>query len=166
MDSSSDQFRKLKGLLRWKQHEQPPPGFFLDFSYKVIARIEAAQRAPQPPCWQRLWAEIDPKPVLVSSYGVAVCAFMLFGLSLSQSTSDGGPGTVDPTGTPLMTVTSMVSGSEPVQVESPKALDLNRAPSERRISSMHPVTNTESPIAVSDRFGQSQPQIQLINYSR
>jgi len=47
MDStppSPDDFKSLRRLLALKRYEKPPPGFFEDFSARVMARIEAEEQ--------------------------------------------------------------------------------------------------------------------------
>ena len=86
-----DNFDPLRRLLAWKHHEQPPPGFFLGFSRKVMARIAAEQRATPTSWWQAWAARFDPRPVLIGAYTVAVCGLLLLGISLSQVFSEKPP---------------------------------------------------------------------------
>ena len=78
----SDDFDKLVVLLRWKRHEQPPPGYFVGFSRRVIAQLELDQATHAVSWWRRLIADFDAKPVLVGAYSVVVCGSLLYGMSL------------------------------------------------------------------------------------
>lgn len=80
-NSSSDVTR----LLRCKRYEQPPPGYFLSFSDKIIARIEAEETLEHSSWWNWLVARFDARPVLVCIYGLAVSSLLLAGFRMSQA---------------------------------------------------------------------------------
>ena len=71
MYPDSENFDQLRRLLAVKRHEQPPPGYFHNFSRQVIARIRAGERAEPANAWarlfwdapwlQRLWAAFAPR---------------------------------------------------------------------------------------------------------
>ena len=85
MNSSPEDFEGLRRLLALKRHEQPPPGYFDHFSDKVIARIEADGLVMRSSWWQRLFPELDARPVLVSAYGLVIVGLLVVGLGASQS---------------------------------------------------------------------------------
>lgn len=80
MEQNFDQLRKLLAL---KRYEQPPPGYFNNFSRKVIARIEAADAAMELPWWQKLGLAFDFKPALMCGLGVLVCGLLSAGVITS-----------------------------------------------------------------------------------
>jgi len=94
MNPEQENFESLRRLLALKRHEQPPPGYFRDFSRQVIIRIEAGetpdesaflegllQRAP----WLRhLWTGVSAKPVLAGAFGMAVCGLLVSGIVYSE----------------------------------------------------------------------------------
>ena len=94
MSSEPENFEALRRLLALKRHEQPPPGYFHDFSRQVISRIQAAEgdgaetflgrflaRAP----WLRhLWSGLEAKPILAGAFGVGVCGLLVAGLVSSE----------------------------------------------------------------------------------
>ena len=91
MSPDSENFEKLSRLLSLKRHEQPPPGYFHNFSREVIVRIKAGEgsgagawtRAVWDAGWlQRLWAALEAKPVLAGAVGVACCALLLASVAL------------------------------------------------------------------------------------
>jgi hypothetical protein len=97
MSQESENFEPLRRLLALKRHEQPPPGYFNDFSRQVILRIKAGERGEQAnlierllaeaPWIQRLWQALEARPILAGACGVAVCGLMLTGV-LYSDTSD------------------------------------------------------------------------------
>jgi hypothetical protein len=77
MDENFDQLRKLLAL---KRYEQAPPGYFNNFSGKIIARLAAAEGAPSLSWWDKLALQFDFKPVLMCGLGVVVCALLSAGV--------------------------------------------------------------------------------------
>jgi len=87
--NEQNDFEQLRRLLALKRHEQPPPGYFDNFSRKVIARIEAGEytRASaierllgEAPWMRRIWAAFRSQPVLSGVFGAAVSALVVFGV--------------------------------------------------------------------------------------
>lgn len=79
MEENFDQLRKLLAL---KRYEQAPPGYFTNFSSKVIARIEATDAA-ELSWWQKLGLQLDFKPALMCGLGVVVCGLLSVGVLTS-----------------------------------------------------------------------------------
>jgi hypothetical protein len=100
MNSEPENFEELRRLLALKRHEQPPPGYFHDFSRRVITRIKTGERsAPdsfldrfiaQPSWLRRLWGSFEAKPILAGAFGVGVCGLLVVGL-VSSERSDANP---------------------------------------------------------------------------
>jgi hypothetical protein len=96
MKSEQQEFQQLRRLLALKRHEQPPPGYFKDFSHQVVSQILAArplgedsaieQLGWEAPWLQRLWAAFEAKPLLAGAFGVAVCALLVSGVVYSERT--------------------------------------------------------------------------------
>src|SRR5689334_10350279 len=95
MNPETENFEQLRRLLALKRHEQPPPGYFNDFSSRVIARIKAGEQAEDSfgigqwfwgGAWlQRLWSAAESKPALAGAFGVLVCALLISGVVYSDS---------------------------------------------------------------------------------
>ena len=95
MNPEQDNFQPLQRLLALKRHEQPPPGYFENFSAQVLARIEAGERAAPDTFWewlsleatwlQNLWGALETKPVFAGALGAGVCGLLLAGVLYSQS---------------------------------------------------------------------------------
>ena len=86
----SEEFEKVAAILRWKRHEQPPPGYFVGFSRQVIARLESEQAIQPIAWWERMLASFDAKAVMVGTYSVAVCGSLLYGMSLLRGANEDG----------------------------------------------------------------------------
>ena len=85
MNPSPEEFDSLRKLIALKKYEQPPPGFFNHFSDKVIARIEAEKLVARPSFWQRLFPDLEAKPVLACAYGLVITGLLVVGLGISES---------------------------------------------------------------------------------
>jgi hypothetical protein len=94
MSQDSEDFKSLRQLLVLKRYEQPPPGYFNNFSGQVIARIKAGDRADdhvlarlfwEAPWLQRVWAAVEAKPILAGAFGAAVCGLLVWGVVFSEA---------------------------------------------------------------------------------
>ena len=94
MNQDTENFEKLRRLLKLKRYEQPPPRYFNDFSGQVIARIKLGGRGEdtavigrllwEAPWLQRIWGAFEAKPVLAGAFGLAMCAFLITGVIYSE----------------------------------------------------------------------------------
>ena len=94
MQHPEEQFDALRRALKLKHHEQPPPGYFRNFSVQVIGRIrhnnvhdrarkldEAAWEAP----WlSRVLDFFQGRPAYAGVFGAVACVLVLGGLILSD----------------------------------------------------------------------------------
>ena len=89
MSQNTENFESLRRLLSLKRHEQPPPGYFNNFSSQVIARIKLGEMGEErsipgsvlweAPWLQRLWAALEAKPIVAGAVAVAVCGLLITG---------------------------------------------------------------------------------------
>ena len=96
MNQDTENFEQLRRLLALKRHEQPPPGYFNNFSQEVIARIKVGEKGEsgavlerllwEAPWLQRVWAAFEAKPILAGVFGVAVCGLLITGVIYSDKT--------------------------------------------------------------------------------
>jgi len=96
MTPEPENFEALQRLLKFKRHEQPPPGYFNDFSHQVIAQIRAGSARDgehvfdrlswEVPWLQRLIESFQAKPALAMGFGAAMCALLVGGVIYSEST--------------------------------------------------------------------------------
>ncbi|HTH46678.1 MAG TPA: hypothetical protein VMB21_04140 [Candidatus Limnocylindria bacterium] len=73
MSEPSEDFSEIRRVLAWKRHETPPPGYFNNFSAKIIARIEADESAGRLPWWQHLLAPLNWQRGLLGA-NILICA--------------------------------------------------------------------------------------------
>jgi hypothetical protein len=144
MNSSPEDFEQLRRLLALKRHEQPPPGYFDHFSDKVIARIEAEGLVIRPSWWQRLFPELDARPVLACAYGLVIVGLLVVGLGASQ--------TLEPTevaspvlATPWLTPTPMAASLTPMDPSARQVIVQNDAG-----SGFTPVVSSTAPSFLFD----------------
>ena len=99
MNPEQDQFQQLRGLLLLKRYEQPPPGYFENFSSQVIARLRLHQSKAkgswlsrftfEAPWLEGLWGTFEARPMLAGAFGVAVCGLLAVGLLFSDAPASG-----------------------------------------------------------------------------
>jgi len=98
MYPDSEDFKQLRRLLALKRHEQPPPGYFHNFSGQVILRIRDGERIDSSnpfarffwnaPWLQRLWATFETRPVMAGAVGAACCAVLFASVVLFDENAD------------------------------------------------------------------------------
>jgi hypothetical protein len=91
MSDAPEEFEQLRKLLKLKRHELPPPGFFNDFSSRIIDRIER-DKATTPA--GRLWAEaawlsrffrlVENNVLAAGGFATAICAVLIGGVVYSE----------------------------------------------------------------------------------
>ncbi len=94
MAPEQDDFQQLRRLLALKRHEQPPPGYFDNFSREIILRLRAGEATPKfslleifsadAPWLQRLLSLVQNRPALAGGFGFAACSLLVAGLLLSE----------------------------------------------------------------------------------
>lgn len=94
MSAEQNDFEKLRRLLALKRHEQPPPGYFHNFSRQVIARIHVDESVVSTSWFQRtfgrapwlvsFWEGFGAKPLVAGAFGVGVCSLLVVGLVTSE----------------------------------------------------------------------------------
>jgi hypothetical protein len=159
MNSEPENFEPLRRLLMLKRHEQPPPGFFNDFSRRIILRIQAGETGQEAlgiglMFWKAPWlrsflSALEQKPALAGAFSLGVCGLLLAGILCSVAPAD--PGKPDLLG----------ASQSLAAIAVPQAAD----PSPVFVSS----TNGLLPGPLQDspfqQFGSSQGQPHLIRVS-
>jgi len=80
MSENENDFEALRRLLALKRHEIPPPGYFEDFSGRVIGRIRAGEGVRQLPWLLRLLQAFETKPAYPVAFASGLCTLLLLEL--------------------------------------------------------------------------------------
>jgi hypothetical protein len=87
MNENEHNFEELKKLLKLKQHEVPPPGYFNNFSGQVVSRIRAGEAGGAQTYVERLQSEapwvvnllriFETRPGLIGGFATSLCLLLV-----------------------------------------------------------------------------------------
>src|ERR1035441_7443589 len=89
MNQNENNFDTLRQLLKLKQQETPPPGYFNGFSDQIISRIRAGEgRASnaaegffaEAPWLLKFLQLFELKPAFAGAFASALCLLLVFGI--------------------------------------------------------------------------------------
>ena len=165
MSEKNNDFSDLKRLLKLKQHEIPPPGYFNHFSGDIVSRIRAGESGGGQGFFDRIQSDSPlvsalmrlfvVRPGIVGALATSVCLVLLLGV-LFMDRSESGP-TI---GSPVF------AHSEPIVTEGSPTLVASTdtlAPPDSGITiSTNPVSSLQP---VNTLFGSPQnPLFQTVNF--
>jgi hypothetical protein len=93
MNENENNFAALRQLLKLKQQEIPPPGYFNSFSGQVIARIRAGEDSlktedekyfSEAPWLLKLLRAFEFKPAFSGAFASALCLLLVFGVVYAE----------------------------------------------------------------------------------
>src|SRR5271166_1499249 len=85
MSNSPENADNLQKLLKLKRYEQPPPGYFNNFSLKILHRIESEEEHNPDTAWiRKLLMILETNPIAAGIFGVSVCSLLISGIAYSQ----------------------------------------------------------------------------------
>jgi hypothetical protein len=85
MSNSPENADNLQKLLKLKRYEQPPPGYFNNFSLKILHRIESEEEHNPDTAWiRKLLMIFETNPIAAGVFGVSVCSLLISGIAYSQ----------------------------------------------------------------------------------
>jgi hypothetical protein len=89
MNENENNFDSLRRLLKLKRQENPPPGYFNNFSSRVTARIRAeavagkgaaGRLAVEAPWLMKFLQFFEAKPAFAGGFALALCLLLLGGI--------------------------------------------------------------------------------------
>jgi hypothetical protein len=110
MQDSPQEFEKLRQLLALKRQENPPPGYFRDFSSRVVNQLERDKVRASEGWFQRLTALFQARPAISWSFCMATGLVLVAATTLFEG-NPGGPAAAMPSVEP--TFASMPDQSVP-----------------------------------------------------
>jgi hypothetical protein len=150
MNPDSENFELLLRALKLKRYEVPPPGYFNNFSSKIIARIQAGEQGGTENSWlRRLWTLLEAKPMVAGALGAVVCTLLVAGVFISEEV-----------GTTPIAMTPVATESSPSLAGSAPLVAFNQTDAHpQMVSSTNPVAPS-----VSSLFDQFQLNAQPASF--
>ena len=167
MSDKNNNFRDLKRLLKLKQHEIPPPGYFNHFSGDVLSRIRAGETGGGSSFLERIQSDSPfasallqlfvSRPGIVGAFATSICLLLLLGVLFADRSESGMP-TSEPS--LFAQSESSANGASPTLVASADTL----APPDSGITvSTNPISSLQP---VNTLFGSPQnPLFQQVNFA-
>jgi hypothetical protein len=152
MNPDSENFEQLQRALKLKRYEVPPPGYFNNFSSKVIARIQAGELGQtKTSWWQRVWASFEAKPIMAGGLGAAVCGLLAGAILVTEESGT----------TPVNIAPVATTETSPVLVDQTPLMAFNQSQDRLQVISS---TNPVAP-SINSLFDQFQVQAQPASFS-
>jgi len=162
MKENEQNFRELKKLLKLKRHELPPPGYFNNFSDKVVARIQAGEAANSSSAYERVessapWlarflALFEMKPSVVGAFATGLCLLLVLGVVVTERTENAATAVVADVQDSTAPAMSLASVAAPLLADGGGGIQIS--------------TNPVSLQPLATFFGQPNPLIQSASFGR
>jgi hypothetical protein len=115
LNNNEDRVRKL---IEWKRHEQPPPGYFDALPDRILFRVQTLRSPEHASIWRDILSAFDIRPVLLGAFGTAAFGIFFFGVSLAEWVAH------EPSEMPLDAYHWMIPADRVAQAGSGRILDL------------------------------------------
>ena len=163
MNESEQQFDSLRQLLKLKQHEIPPPGYFSGFSSQIISSIREDRQVSSParsssvPSWLAgFLSAFDSRPGVLGGLATSMVLFLVLGIVLADH-SDSQVSSI------YTTDATMQPASPLAQASLPSEMSGNDLATSGGITvSTNPVTSLQP---ASSLFGQDNSLFQKASYA-
>jgi hypothetical protein len=163
MSETNNNFRDLKRLLKLKQHEVPPPGYFSHFSGEVMSRIRAgehqetlADRLGSGSLLTYLLQVFQAKPGVVGGFATSLCLLLLIGVVMADRSEPGATGGITSTQSENGTATLASVPLAPPDENSGIAVSSNSVVSLQPVATLF--GSQENPLFQPAAFVPSQQQ--------
>ncbi|HEY2328479.1 MAG TPA: hypothetical protein VGI63_01555 [Verrucomicrobiae bacterium] len=160
MNEKEQNFDQLKRLLKLKQHEVPPPGYFNNFSGNVISRIRAGESGGRQGFAERLETEapwllnfirvFETRPGMIGGFATSLCLLLILGVVFAEYSDRDSKKMLELAAEPAAQPGNAMASLTPA-VASPL---LASSDSVGIVASTNPVTSLQP---VTTLFGQSAP---------
>lgn len=164
MSENEQNFEQVEKLLKLKQHEIPPPGYFNNFSGQVIARIRAGEAAkPQSFVEQieensswlaNLLRIFDAKPGMIGGFATSMCLLLLLTVVFAER-SEQAPKNIFATAESGAATSSMASTSGTAPMLATANMAGGIAVSTNPVTSIQPMANLFGQPASAGLFQQA-----------
>ncbi len=111
MQESPQDFEKLRQLLALKRRESPPPGYFRDFSGRVLNQIERDGASPGGDWFKWLASLFQTRPAISWSFCMASCLVIFAASSTLFESDPGNPATATPSVHAVATLSDQASAA-------------------------------------------------------
>lgn len=162
MNDKNQNFGELKRLLKLKQHEVPPPGYFNGFSGMVVSRIQAGEArearsavkrlADDAPWILRFLRFFEASPGVVGGFATSLCLLLIFGVVITEHTDTASSGAFAINSSASFPAQSSSQASASLMADSVSGNVLTAPASGGITVSTNPLTSLQP---VASLFGQS-----------
>jgi len=162
MRDQSQDFEQLRQLLALKRHETPPPGYFRDFSSRVIDRIERDQATSGAGWLRQMITFLRIRPAISASFCVATSLVLLAASTLWETDPAGSSArtpSIEPQILAAPEPNAQASASSVVFFTNlePRGFTLDIAP--------QPAPQTPTNSLFNPPFRTSLPRVEPVNYN-
>jgi hypothetical protein len=154
MNQNENNFEDLKRLLKLKQHEVPPPGYFNAFSGHVVSRIRAGEAGGSRSFMEQLESSapwmvnflriFETRPGVIGGLATSLCLLLVLVVVFSERS--------EKASRELLTISDpAAAGSSVTSMTAPGSAVLAASDSSGIVASTNPVTSLQP---VATLFGQ------------
>ena len=160
MKENEQNFGELKKLLKFKRQEIPPPGYFNNFSDKVVARLRADEISSRGSAYEQLqshspWvtkflALFEAKPSVIGAFATGLCVLLVMGVIMMEKSETSATSLMADTSDATISTMPLASVTSPVLADAGGGIQIT--------------TNSVSLQPMASLFGQRNPLLQSASF--